>query len=107
MFRILPVNKLMLDTNVLIYGMDAQSIYHTSATALLTDPAYELFISTKVVSEFFAVCSKLKVATTDALNFYHELQKNIEILYPNALSLSHFESLIQSIHSAAIFKIGG
>lgn len=89
------MNKRILDTNVLIYGMDAQSRYHAAALSILTDPAYALSISTKVVAEFFAVCSKLKVSHADALKFFHEVKKNVDVLFPDAVSMGHFEQLIQ------------
>jgi len=75
--------------------MDAQSRYHPSAIAILTDPTFELAVSTKVVSEFFAVCSKLKVPNADAWKFYQEVKKNIGMLFPDAASLGHFEQLIK------------
>ncbi|MEM7656938.1 MAG: PIN domain-containing protein [Bacteroidota bacterium] len=90
------MSKLLLDTNVLMYAMDGQSRYHASAVAILTDPTYEMAVSTKVVSEFFAVCSKLKIPLGDAQNFYREVKGNVEILFPDAASLCHFEELIQT-----------
>ena len=89
------MNKLILDTNVLIYGMDAQSKFHASAISVLTNPDYSLFLPVKVVSEFFAVCSKLNIPTADALRFYKEAQKNAEIIFPDPVSLTCLEQLIQ------------
>ena len=95
MFEILPMTKLILDTNVLIYGLDGRSEFHAASVQLLTNSQYELFVPTKVISEYFAVCSKLKVPPATTFNFYLEIRKNTEVLYPDSSSLSEFEKLIQ------------
>lgn len=87
------MSKLVLDTNVLIYGLDSQSSFNASAANILSSPTYDLYVPTKVITEFFAVCSKLKLSTADAINFYEEIKKNTSLLYPNPSSLSHFEQL--------------
>ncbi|MEZ4776169.1 MAG: PIN domain-containing protein [Bacteroidia bacterium] len=89
------MSRIILDTNILVYGLDAQSGYYASAVAILTNPAYELSVPTKVISEFFAVCSKLNVGIADSMKFYQEVQKNTTTLYPTPASLGHFEQLIQ------------
>lgn len=89
------MSKLIIDTNVLIYGLDTDSGFHTSAVNILTSSDYELFVPTKVISEFFAVASKLSVPTTIAFQFYREVQENTTLVFPNLISLGYFEQLIQ------------
>lgn len=59
----------LLDTNVLIYAMDEGSVYHHVADAILRNPDCKLFITTKNISEFFAVTSKHKIDLQSCLNF--------------------------------------
>ncbi len=54
-----------------------------------------MFVTTKNISEFFAVCSKLKLDFSNTFSFYQDLKNNIEILKPSDQSLTHFEMLIQ------------
>ncbi len=91
----MTMNKVVLDTNVLVYSLDAQSNFHASAVAVLKDPSFELLVPTKVISEFFAVCSKLNVSFANAMSFYREIQRNASFLYPSATSIGYFEELLQ------------
>jgi len=50
--------------------------------------------TTKNISEYFAVCSKLKLDKEKYFGFYQDIKNNIEMLYPTPDSLAHFESLL-------------
>jgi len=89
------MTNLIIDTNVLIYALDASSGFHQSAVNILRDSNYQLFIPSKVITEYFAVCSKLDIPTLDTIQFFRELSQNASILFPNPSSLSTFETLIQ------------
>lgn len=88
------MNKVLLDTNVLIYALDASSGYHQRSVALLTDPNAALYLTTKNITEFFAVCSKLGVNFKQAFDFYAELRQNAILLFPDSVSVGFFEALL-------------
>ena len=87
--------KLLLDTNLLVYVFDQTSPFHLRATAVLNDPSVELFLTTKSISEYFAVCSKQKAPLDDVLIFYRSFCKNATILFPETKSLRIFETLLR------------
>lgn len=86
---------IFLDTNVLLYALDKGSPYHTSASSLLKNPNLNFFVTTKVISEYFAVCSKLGVLLSDAFVLYRSVSQNAKILFPGNSSLAIFEQLLQ------------
>lgn len=49
------MNRLFIDTNVLVYALDKDSVFYAKARALLFDTPCDLFTSTKNISEFFIV----------------------------------------------------
>lgn len=59
----------LVDTNMLIYAMDKSSIHHDRASEVLLDRNHNLFTTTKNISEFFAVSSKLKIPLKNRLAF--------------------------------------
>jgi predicted nucleic acid-binding protein len=85
----------LLDTNVLIYALDRSSVFHKNAIPFFESNSYNLFTSTKSISEYFAVTSKLKLDFGICFGFYTEIRKNISILKPSEQSLDIFEKLIQ------------
>lgn len=87
--------NVLLDTNVLIYAMDEGSVYQKVANTILLNPDYNLFITTKNISEFFAVTSKHKIDLQLCSSFYAEVKANVNILFPTLTSLLIFERLIQ------------
>ncbi len=89
------MNKLVVDTNILIYALDESSIFHVKASAILQDENNLLFTTSKNISEYFAVCSKLGVDEGKVLGFYEDLTHNIIFLFPNEHSLQHFQVLLK------------
>ena len=89
------MNNVLVDTNILIYGFDKDSVYHERSKNLLNDPFNSLFITSKNISEFFAVTSKLKMETGHCLEYYYEFKSNATILLQTEKSLTNFETLIQ------------
>lgn len=87
--------NLLIDTNVLIYALNKDSDYYNSSISIFSNPDYNLFITSKNISEFFAVTSKLKIPFRTSLNFYEDLKIYTEILFPTEKSLLLFEKLIQ------------
>lgn len=92
---LLMMINLLIDTNILIYGFDKKSVYHQQAKSILIDPSYALFITTKNISEFFAVTSKLKIDLQLCLKYYEDIKNNTIILFSTETSFNYFEKLIQ------------
>lgn len=88
----------MLDTNILVYAITENSSYNKVASDIIRNANHALFITTKVITEFFAVCSKLRVHEAAVFTMYYELLRDATILYPNASSLMHFETLLKKYH---------
>ncbi len=87
--------KTLVDTNVFIYAYDSGSIYHQKAVSLLNNTNLEFYSSSKNVSEFFAVLSKMGEPLAKVFSFYQSIQSNVKLLFPDANSLSIFEALLQ------------
>jgi len=89
------MNKIVLDTNILIYALDQSSTFHQRASSILQDSNNALFIPSKVLAEYFAVCSKLGIDQSKVIGFYTDLQRNATFLFPTATSLDHFLRLLE------------
>jgi len=89
------MTNIFVDTNVFIYGRDQSSAFHQSAVEVLMDDAFDLYVSSKVISEYFAVCTKLGISEDNIWNFYEELKRNTSILNPDLESIAHFEALMK------------
>ena len=55
------MSSVLIDSNILIYALDSDSIYHQQSINILMNKELELYICTKNISEYFSVCSKLKI----------------------------------------------
>ncbi|MFC2087148.1 type II toxin-antitoxin system VapC family toxin [Bacteroidota bacterium] len=88
------MSKLFVDTNVFIYDIDKSSKYNAEANKTLNS-VYRLFTTTKNISEFFAVLTKMDVNRDSILAYFQEIKENVEILYPDRNSLELFENLIR------------
>jgi len=84
--------NLLIDTNVLIYALNQDSDYYNSAISIFLNPDNNLFLTSKNISEFFAVTSKFKLPLITSLNFYNDLKIYTKILFPTENSLSIFEN---------------
>jgi len=83
------MDKWLIDTNVFVYDLDADSMFNTDAHRILTSKN-DLFTTHKNITELFAVLSKFQVDYEIILNYFHDIRQNIQILYPNEESLLHF-----------------
>lgn len=86
---------LVLDTNILIYALDESSIFHDKSIEIIESPSFNRFITTKSITEYFAVCSKLDIESEKVIAFYDEMERNISFLFPSKESLSIFTELIE------------
>jgi predicted nucleic acid-binding protein len=88
------MNSVLLDTNILIYALDRSSAFHKKSVQILKDSTLQLFITSKVVSEYFAVCSKLDMDSSVVFGFYSELRRNTIMIFPSSDSLGLFEKML-------------
>lgn len=89
------MNEALIDTNVFIYALDKDSIYHQQSSQILTSSNNILFTTSKNISELFAATSKININRVAFNRFYGELKQNIGILFPTSESLEVFEKLIK------------
>jgi len=87
--------KILLDSNILVYALEQSNPYHQKAEALILNAGFDFFVTTKNISEYFAVCSKLDVPSDKSWSFYESLCLNAEILFPTQTSLGIFETLLK------------
>ena len=95
------MKKILIDTNIFIYALDADSNFHQKSVTILSHKTNYLFTSTKNISEYFAVTSKLNINESVILDFYSEIKENIEITYPSDKSLLIFEDLIRKYKASS------
>ncbi|MEK7256265.1 MAG: PIN domain-containing protein [Bacteroidota bacterium] len=87
------MNDVLVDTNVLVYAFDQAAKDHVRSLNLLSNPNVNLFCATKNLSEYFAVCTKLKFPTANVLSFFSQIEQNTTFLYPSPASLQQFKFL--------------
>jgi len=75
--------------------LDKGSPHHKKAATFLQKTTFNFFITTKVITEYFAVCSKLGIALAKSLTLYGSVCQNARILFPDSNSLAVFENLLQ------------
>jgi len=109
-------SSVLVDTNVLIYAIDADSQFHDRAMAILSDHELRLFTTSKNVSEFLVVLTRDKevgLSTVECLEVLKELLAEVIVLYPNPKTFKVFQDLLQKynprglwIHDVEIASIG-
>lgn len=87
------MNKVGVDTNVFVYTLDNSSPHHVKCDSFLKDTENELFTTTKNISEYIAVCTKIGVSREKMNGMFDEIKNNVTILYPTEDSLKTFEQL--------------
>lgn len=110
------MNKILVDTNVLIYSIDEDSIFHTLSKKLIQNTNYSLYTTSKNLSEFLVVLtrgSEVSVSIEDALKTLENLIAVFTILYPSEASTNIFKELLSEyrpkglkIHDFEIVSIG-
>ncbi len=89
------MNNILLDTNILVYAIDMDSVFHQRAKQVLIDENNGLYTTSKNISEYFAVCSKKNVLPEVIWGFYEDIKQNTTILFPNVESLLLLEQLLK------------
>ena len=109
------MSKILLDTNVLIYAVDQDSVFYAASRTVL-DSDDELFTTSKNLSEFLAVITRapvISLSIEDALAAVDDFTNRLTVLYPTEASWSRFRTLLQQckptgirIHDVEIASIG-
>ncbi|WP_067619310.1 type II toxin-antitoxin system VapC family toxin [Dissulfuribacter thermophilus] len=109
-------NSILVDTNVLIYAVDADSQFNNQAVKFLSDSALKLFTTSKNISEFLVVLTRnaeIELSSSECLDILSSLLSDIEILYPTPISMDVFQKLVRKynprglwIHDVEIASIG-
>lgn len=95
------MTKILLDTNVLVYSKDADSIFYAETQKLLAQD-HEFYITSKNLVEYYCVVTKGNSAITTpaiAQKDIEEFQKVFNILYPSKES---FQILLKWIETYAL-----
>lgn len=108
------MNKILVDTNILIYSIDEDSKYFESAQQILSSSENELYTSSKNLSEFLSVVTRTPgntLSINEAITAIADFHAIFGILYPNRNSYEVFLNLLQTYHPAGLqihdFEIAG
>ena len=99
-------NSVLIDTNVLIYAIDADSQFHYRALKFLSDPTIRYFITSKNISEFLVVLTRnedINISTAECLELLNDLIADISILYPNPMTLKLFYDLLRKYNPRGLW----
>ena len=99
-------NNVLIDTNVLIYAIDADSKFHDSAWNILFNSKLNLFTTLKNISEFLVVLTRnveIGLSSAECLELLNELLRNVIILYPNPKSFKIFQELVQKYNPKGLW----
>jgi predicted nucleic acid-binding protein len=92
------MNNLLIDTNVLIYAIDEDSKYFHSVQRWLYSDNLKLFTTSKNISEFLAVVTRLpnaSISISEALKITDDFQAAFTVLYPDEKSNLLFRKLLK------------
>lgn len=92
------MNKVLFDTNLLLYAIDEDSKYFNSVQELLNDSTLNLYTTSKNISEFLSVVTRIpntSISLKEALLVIEEFQSIFKILYPTEKSYSIFIDLLK------------
>ena len=98
MFEKEPMNNVLFDTNLLLYSIDEDSKYFNSVQELLSDESLKLFTTSKNISEFLSVVTRIPnstISVKEALNITEEFRSTFTILYPTQKSYLIFVELLK------------
>ncbi len=90
-------SSVVVDTNVLVYAIDADSKFHDRALNIMLDPTMQLFTTSKNISEFLVVLTRngdRGFSTHEYLEVLNSLLIDVNVLYSNPTTFSTFQDLI-------------
>lgn len=109
------MTKILVDTNILVYTIDEDSRFYSKSHQLL-DSNFDLFTTSKNLSEFLAVVTRGKpipLSIENALAVVKDFSDVFTTLYPTESSFVVFKELLQKykptglkVHDFEIVSIG-
>ena len=110
------MSKLLVDTNILIYGIDEDSKFFRQSRNILDHSDYQLVTTSKNLVEFLTVVTRASgydFTTDRALEILDEIIQGLQIIYPSQDSLAILLELTRryqpsglKIHDYEIISIG-
>ena len=99
------MNKLLVDTNLLVYTIDEDSIYFKEAQKILLDRSNDLYTTSKNLTEFLVVVTKIpqkSLSIREALDLVRDFTNFITILYPTPSSNVLFQEMIEKYNPTGL-----
>lgn len=110
------MSRLLIDTNVLIYGIDQDSKFYSPSRKILDHTNYQLVTTSKNLLEFLAVITRssgYNLNTDLALEILDDIIQSMDVIYPSQDSLAIFLELMSrynpsglKVHDFEIISIG-
>lgn len=92
------MSNVLLDTNILLYAIDEESKYFNSVQNLINDDSMKFFITSKNISEFLSVITRIPnsgISINEALHVVEKFKTVFTVLYPTEKSNSIFLELLK------------
>ena len=92
------MSNVLFDINLLLYAIDEDSKYFNSVQGLLNDDSLKLYTTSKNISEFLSVVTRLpnkSLSIKDALFIIEEFRSTFAIIYPTEKSHLIFIDLLK------------
>lgn len=110
------MNKILVDTNILIYAIDEDSKFHQTSKNLIQNPDFDLYITSKNIAEFLTVLTRsenISETIDGAIKLLDDLIGYFTVLYPSAASTEMLIELLKKykprglrVHDFEIISIG-
>ena len=110
------MNRVLVDTNIFVYGIDEDSIYYRQAKLILDQREKQLVTTSKNLTEFLSVVTKSSgygLTSELALEIVEEIIQSVEVIYPSQESMAILLDLVHRyspsglrIHDFEIINIG-
>ena len=88
------MSKVLIDTNIFVYGIDEDSKYYGQAKQILDHRDKQLVTTSKNLIEFLTVVTKpsgYNLNSELALEIIEEIIQSIEVIYPTQESMAIYE----------------
>jgi len=101
----MPTEKILIDTNLLIYSIDKDSRFQKKSLDLINSPRFKSCTTSKNLSEFLTVITRkspYSLSVHDAVSVIEAFESDFEILYPSPESLIIFKNLITDYNPSGL-----
>ena len=110
------MSRLLIDTNILVYGIDQDSKFYNLSRKILDHTNHQLVTTSKNILEFLAVITRstgYNLNTDIALEILDDIIQSMDVIYPSQVSLAIFLELMGrykpsglKVHDFEIISIG-